>query len=73
MDLRKLFQRIEIAFWKRCIPFMGESRVAGFVVRSAYTIVICPGWKQTLAQMLAVVAAGLSMGFALGLLRSFIR
>jgi hypothetical protein len=70
MNAKYHFERIEIAFWDALILLMSDSQIVKTAFQKSYGLVQVARKLHFLTLTLAWAAAGLSIGFALGLLRS---
>lgn len=60
--LRKLFETLELTFWKIAIPLMTRSKVVHALIRTTYRIHIDQRLKSDIALSLAISGAGFVFG-----------
>jgi hypothetical protein len=60
--LHKLFETLELTFWKIAIPLMTRSKVVHALIRTTYRIHIDQRLKSDIALSLAISSAGFVFG-----------
>lgn len=60
---------LEIAFWKAAIPLMRESPLVQTTLQRILPLVQSKETMRLLAQIIALISAGLVLGFGIGLAR----
>ncbi len=74
MKIKKLLGMVEVTFWKAVIPLMSETRTLSVQTRrfqSTLQITLQDNpWMMFMLQILVTVALGMTLGLALGLLKT---
>ena len=73
MNITRIPQRIEIAFWVTVIPMMEESSQLQTIMKESYQLITEVKKLSYLVQALALAAIGLCLGFGFGYLTILFR
>jgi hypothetical protein len=73
MNITRIPQRIEIAFWVTVIPMMEESSELQAIMKESYRLITRMKALSYLVRALALAAIGLSLGFGFGYLAILFR
>jgi hypothetical protein len=73
MNITRIPQRIEIAFWVTVIPMMEESSQLQTVLKESYLLITRMKNLSYLLKALALAAIGLCLGFGFGFMAILFR
>ena len=73
MNITRIPQRIEIAFWVTVIPMMEESSRLQTIMKESYRLITRMKNLSYLVRALALAAIGLCLGFGFGYLAILFR